>query len=142
MTAKSRFSAVGTSGRKDATDNSLDTFLKTFEFPITVVASTSSQQTGIFVPAGGVILSAAIQVETAEATGTTKTVDIGLTGDSDAIIDGGDVSATGWVGATGGVGELSSVPCAGGELLYVLGSADFAELEATAVVTVLGSDVA
>lgn len=140
MTAKSRVNALGTAGRKDATDNSQDSFIKTFEAPITIVAATSEQDTGITLPAQGIVLSAYVRVETAEATGLTKTVDLGITSNPDAIIDGASVAATGSVGQTAGAGELSSVPCAGSNITYALGSADFAELVATAVVVVLGSD--
>jgi len=61
--------------------------------PITVVASTAEQDTGVDLPATAVVLDAYVQVLTAEATGTTKTVDVGTLstesgGDADGFLDG------------------------------------------------------
>lgn len=74
--------------------------IKTVKIPITRVASTSEQDTGVNVPAKAVVLDCYVDVVTAEATGTTKTVDVGLLasesgGDADGFLDGVSVAATG-----------------------------------------------
>ena len=141
MANPSRFRKIGLTGRSSASTNTLDSSLQTFEAPVTIVASTAEQDTGITLPAQGIVIGASVRVETAEATGLTKTIDVGITSNADAIIDGASVSAVGTVGKTAGAGELASVSCAGSNITYALGSADFAELDATILVTVLRTEV-
>jgi hypothetical protein len=67
-------------------------------------ASTGEVDTGWNLPAGSFIVDAWVKVIAAEATGTTKTIDVGLLssesgGDADGFIDGVSVAATGLVKA-------------------------------------------
>lgn len=120
---------------------------------LTIVADTNSHDTAIVLPAKAIITNAFIDVTTQEATGATKTVDIGISGgDEDGLLDGIDVSATGVkIGtlASGAqtLGALLSVDedgagalvpqqyvGSGATIAYTLGSADFAELVANVVV--------
>ena len=60
----------------------------------------SEQDTGWDLPAKALLLDAWVEATTAEATGTTKTLDVGLLssesgGDADGFLDGIEVSATG-----------------------------------------------
>jgi len=137
MTQRTRYSALGLQGRQATSENSLDTFIKVYEFPIDAVASGAEQDTGVAAPAGWFqVISAVIQVDTAEATGTTKTVDVGTTSGSGAdILNDASVAATGPVGT-----PVTAAVAGGGNFSFTLGSADFAELDATCVVYVLAKD--
>ena len=121
---------------------------------IPIVAATTAQDMTIVIPAGSIIKNVWILVQTEEATGATKTVDIGVSGgDEDGFLNGVSVAAAGIVKGTllnsgqtlgalmsvdeGGTGELVPEPyvCAADTTLcYTLGSDDFAELVATAIV--------
>jgi len=73
---------------------------RVLRIPIPIVASTAVQDTGINLPAKALVREVLLDVRTAEATGGTKTVDVGLLasesgGDEDGFIDGISVSATG-----------------------------------------------
>jgi hypothetical protein len=121
---------------------------------LTIVAATTAQATAISIPAGSIIKRVFVDVQTQEATGTTKTVDIGINGgNEDGFLDGVSVAAAGTIIgslAFGAVtlGELSyensgdsSAPvpkdyvCAEETTIcYSLGSANFAELVANVIV--------
>lgn len=134
MAAPARFNRVGFSGSKDTSRNQKDTFTETFEFDLAVVASTDPQDSGVKVPAGIVqAVSAYIDVEAAEATGTTKTVSVGVGGSANNILNGASVAAVGGVGTP--VAAAINTTTANNELTFSLGSADFAELAGRVVVT-------
>lgn len=115
-----------------------------------IVATTAARVTELIIPAGAIIVPGSfIKVLTAEATGATKTVDIGISGgDADGFIDGLSVAAAGTILPTladgaATVGVLNSVDESGGDLVpegyvctaattitYKLGSDDFAEMDA------------
>lgn len=121
---------------------------------LTAPADGSETDTGTDLPSDAIVTDVFLHVNTAEATGTTKTIDVGLlssesNGDADGFLDGVDVSGTGWVKGTldsGGqtLGALLHVDESGGGVLvpephiidtavsvsYTAGSADFAELDA------------
>lgn len=123
---------------------------------LTAPADGSENDTGIDVPDDAQITNVLLNVITAEATGGTKTVDVGLLssesgGDADGFLNGVDVSSTGLVQgslASGGqtLGALLSADEDGAGTLvpephltasvtaksvsYTAGSADFAELVA------------
>lgn len=125
-----------------------------FKAPLTIVAAATAQDTAIVIPAGSIIKGVWIDVATAEATGTTKTVDIGISGgDEDGFLDGVSVAATGTKKGTlvntgqtlgahlrvdeSGAGVLVPEPyvCAAETTVcYTLGSDDFAELVANMIV--------
>lgn len=136
MASPTRFNRVGLSGRKDTASNQKDTFLQTFEFDIEAVASGAAQDSGVKVPAGIVqALSAYIDVDTAEATGTTKTVSVGVGGAGNNLLNGASVASTGGVGTP--VAAAINTTSSNNELTFTLGSADFAELSGRVVVTLL-----
>lgn len=100
--------------------------------------------TGYDFKKGDLIMHACVKVETAEATGTTKTVDVGLLssesgGDADGLLDGVVTSATGVVGvdatATDGANQnfIAAAPKLGALLRAGLLGADVAG-EASAVI--------
>lgn len=125
-----------------------------FRVRLPIVAAATANATALIFPAGSIIHHApVIDVKTAEATGTTKTVDLGISGgDEDGFIDGLAVSATGVKRPTladgaNTMGALLEVDESAGDLVptdyvctaatticYTLGSANFAELEAYALV--------
>jgi hypothetical protein len=74
--------------------------VKCITIPIVAVASVAEQDTGIDLPAKAIVLGVYLDVTTAEVTGGTKTVDVGLKagesgGDADGFLDGVACSATG-----------------------------------------------
>lgn len=116
-------------------------YTKMFVIPVTIVASTAEQDSGFTMPANAQEFATSVRVITAEVTGTTKTLDVGVTTNPDALIDDADVSATGMLGRTGGAGELSyPQQLSGINITYAFGSADFAELDAEIIVYVLAND--
>jgi hypothetical protein len=122
--------------------------------PITRVANTNANDTSIVVPKRSIIKNVWVDVATAEATGTTKTVDVGIKGGAaDAFLNGVSVASKatvkGTLASTGqtlgaaltadesGSGALVPEPyvCnAATTITYSLGSADFAELDAYIIV--------
>jgi hypothetical protein len=87
---------AGGTGRKF---NKLDSYIITREFEITATANASQIDTGIKLPARTQMLNGFIEVETAEATGLTKTLSIGVFGGaSTAFILDADCSAVAPVG--------------------------------------------
>ena len=133
----SRINSLGLQGRTGVSTNTKDSFIKTYEFPITIVASTSAQSLGVVAPKSVQAISAYIIVDAAEVTGATKTVSVGVVGAAASFLSAIDVSSTGAVG-TPVTAALDNT--AGATFAYTLGSADFAELDATVVLTVQGSD--
>lgn len=121
---------------------------------LTIAADTNPHDTAIVIPAGSIILGAYIDVQTREATGGTKTVDIGISsGDENGFLAGVSVASAGTVKGTlvstgQTLGALLSVNEDGTSALvpepyvcsaetticYTLGSADFAELVANVIV--------
>jgi hypothetical protein len=132
----------GSKGHKDSKSNSVnrkDTYIKTFEIPLPVVAAATAQDTGIFAGSKVVqVISAYIDVKDAEATGTTKTVSIGIGGAGNNVLNGASVAAVGAVGTP--VAAAIPTTSSNNEFTYTLGSDDFAELDAIAVVTCLCQD--
>lgn len=136
MTAKTRYSALGLAGSKDSVNNSQDTFIKTFEFDVNAVASAAEQDTGIAAPAGTIqVISAYLEVDTAEATAAAKTVSVGIVGQAAAFLGASDVSATGPVGT-----PVTAAIAGGANFSFTLAGADFVELVSRCVVTVLATD--
>jgi len=74
--------------------------LKIEKIPIASVPTGSEQDTSINLPTKCIVYDVWVDVTTAEATGTTKTLDVGLLstetdGDADGFLDGVSVSALG-----------------------------------------------
>jgi len=66
--------------------------------PIVRAAATTAQDTGFDLPTKGIVLGVYVDVKTAEATGGTKTLDVGLAageagGDLDGFLDGVSVAS-------------------------------------------------
>jgi hypothetical protein len=115
-----------------------------------IVASAAVQAMDMVLPDGTIVLPGSfIKVDTLEATGATKTVDIGIsTGDENGFIAGLSVAAAGSIMPTladgsATVGDLSKVDESSGDMVpesyactaattlcYTLGSNDFAEMVA------------
>lgn len=87
------------------------------------------QDTSVVIPADSVVDRVMLQVETAESTGTTKTVDIGVAGSVDSLAADLDVSSTGIKLAT-----PDSAFDSEDTITVHADSGDFAELEATLIV--------
>lgn len=128
--------------------------VKVAKVDITAPADGSETGTGFTLPANAVVKNVFLRVNTAEATGTTKTLTVGTdstaSGDADGYLVAVDVSATGLVkgtlsstgqtlgalltadedGAGALVPEIDAVS-GGKEITVTAGSADFAELDAT-----------
>ncbi|MGH2738295.1 MAG: hypothetical protein ACRDHH_05720, partial [Actinomycetota bacterium] len=73
--------------------------MKVAKIPITDLG-TGAKDTGFDLPTRGMVLNAILDVTTAEVTGSTKTVDVGLLagetgGDADGFLDGVSTAATG-----------------------------------------------
>lgn len=132
-----------------------------YRFPIALVDSTAEQDTGFDLPDDGIVLDVFLNVKTPEATGATKTVDVGLKsgeagGDTDGFLDGVSVAAGGIKkgtlasgGQTKGALLRADESGSGGlvpephvlngtakSVVYALGSNDFAELDAEIIVLV------
>ncbi len=124
--------------------------------PISFADGTTETATGFSLPTDAIVHNVFLYVKTAEATGTTKTIDVGTQGtsnDPDGYLDGVDVSSTGLVKGTllntgqtlgllltadeDGAGALVPEPdisAGGDEISWTPGSSDFAELEAEIIV--------
>lgn len=77
-----------------------DARLRWKKIHITAAAGTSENDTAYDLPAGAVLERVLLEVKTAEATGSTKTIDVGLLssesgGDADGFLDGISTAATG-----------------------------------------------
>ena len=90
--------ATGSTDGKQA----VRTLVRLYRYKITTTPTGSEQDTGIDLPTTGFVIDAWVDVDTAEATGTTKTLDIGLLstesgGDLDGFVDGLSVAAAGLI---------------------------------------------
>ena len=133
-----RSNGQGFSGRTAGQFNKTDTRIITREFTVSASATASQIDTGIKLSNTVQVISALVKVGTAEATGTTKTLSVGLFGGTAAeFLSASVVSAVGVVGTPLLVAKDSSTFNTIG---YKFGSADFAELECTVVLTLLIGD--
>lgn len=143
---QTRFNNVslqGAFGQKDAATNSTntaDTFIKTFEIPLTRVASTAAQTTSIEAGTKWLqIISATIVVDVAEATGTTKTISIGIGAGAANVMAATSVAAAGVAGSP--VAAAIPVTPSTNKFTYTLGSNNFAEFQGRAIVTAICANV-
>lgn len=110
----------------DSLSNRGDYKWEMYTFTPKIVASVTAQLTGIFLPADGYPLLGGVRIFTAESTGLTKTLSVGIQGlGGTALIDAFPIDS---VGMGNGPGVSASFT-GGGELTYTLGSADFVELD-------------
>lgn len=121
---------------------------------LTIAANATANDTTIVLPARCVVTGAYIDVQTAEVTGATKTINIGIkSGDEDGYLVGIDVSSIGLKKGTlsngaqtlgallsvdeDGAGTLvpeGDVANGGATVVYTFGSDDFSELVANVIV--------
>lgn len=139
---KTRFNNINLQGAVDQKDpatnsiNTVDTFIKTFEIPLTRVASAALQTTNIEAGTKSIqVLSAYIDVVTAEATAATKTLTVGIGGAAANILGATSVAATGAVGTT--LLPAIKLTSANNKFTYTLAGADFAEFVGKAIVTAI-----
>lgn len=137
--------------------------LKVKTIDIDTPADGAETGTGFVLPDAAVVLDVFVHVLTAEATGATKTLDVGTdsvdSGDADGYIDGVNVASTGikrpslaFGAVTRGVllkentGDgtapvpIPDVTMGGKEITYTAGSADFVELVAKLYIVYLELD--
>ena len=133
-----RLEAMGLSGRTGTDKNTEDAYYQTFEIPLKAVASGAAQDTGIRAPKATASFGGYIRVTTAEGTASVKTIDVGILGGDDAAFANNvDVSVTGVVGP---VKRATVDNSAGANFSYTLAGADFVELDAVLVMSVMGGD--
>lgn len=141
----------------DLSANGAVRYLQVVPIPTSVRGSGAEQATTLTLPPKCIIHDVWLDITAAEATGTTKTVDLGTAvgagGDPDGFLDGVSVAATGLVKGTlasggqtlgallrvdeSGGGVLvpeGSIVCGGRVLVITAGSADFAELAGNIIV--------
>lgn len=123
-----RLDAVGLSGN----ESKYDTVKAIIEIDLNIEASASPINTNVFLTYGQ-ILSAWVYTKTPETTGAVKTVSVGIAGGTGTeLINAASVSGAGINGSV-------SIPLTtnlADEITYTLGSADFAEIDATLVLEV------
>lgn len=141
-----RFLNVGLEGgfgQRDSQSNatnSRDAYIKTFEIPLTRVASAALQTTNIEAGSKSIqIISAYVDVTTAEATAATKTLTVGIGGAAANVLGATSVAATGAVGTP--VTAAIKLTTSNNKFTYTFAGADFAEFVGTAVVTAICQDV-
>lgn len=133
-----RSNGQGFAGRTAGQFNKTDTRIITREFTVSASATASQIDTGIKLSNTVQVISAFVKVGTAEATGTTKTLSVGLFGGTAAeFLSATAVSAVGVVGTPILPAKDSST---NNTIGYKFGSANFAELECTVVLTLVIGD--
>ena len=126
--SQTRVNALGLSGN----NSKYDTVKAIIEIDLSIQTSASPINSNIFLNFGQ-ILSAWIYTKTPESTGTVKTVSVGIAGGTGTeLINAGSVSSAGINGST----TIPLTTNLADEITYTLGSADFAELDATLVLEV------
>lgn len=133
------------------------TGVKVLTVPIVRAKSTAEQKSGVDLPDKAVVLNVYVDVTTAEATGGTKTIDVGTDGDGsndpDGWIDGVSVANLGLVKGTLAHGAVTlgallktntgdgsapvpdpDIASGGEEVTYTFGSNDFEELEGNIII--------
>lgn len=146
--AKPRFNRLfhinvqGPYGQKDTQTNSTntrDTFIKTFEIPLTRVASGALQTTNIEAGTKSIqVISAYVDVTTAEVAAATKTLTVGIGGAPANILGATSVAAVGAVGTP--LLPAITLNSTNNKFTYTLAGADFAQFVGTAIVTAICSN--
>ena len=134
----SRFNSIGLSGRKAGTYNVTDSRIKTIEIPVVASATASQIDTGVKINNKVQCISAFVVIDTAEATGTTKTLNVGVFGGTAAgFLSAVSCAATGVAGTPVSAAYDTSTNDTIG---YTFGSADWAEFAGTIHLTLLVAD--
>ncbi len=150
-----RFNDLGLAGRKPGNGvqggtlqrealTVSDPFLQQFVMAIPIVASVAEQVSDIDLPDNAVMIAAFLRVITAEVTGGTATIDIGIDGVGAAVLGAGVLTdAVGaipvTVAASLPIPVTPTVDVSGGTLTYTLGSDDWVEFEGELVLMVLAA---
>jgi hypothetical protein len=142
---QTRFTNISLEGgfqEKDKATNSVntrDTFIKTFEIPLTRVASGALQTTNIVAGTKSIqVISAYIDVTTAEVAAATKTLTVGIGGSPANILGATSVAAVGAVGTP--LFPAITLNSTNNSFTYTLAGADFAQFVGTAIVTAICSN--
>lgn len=120
----------GIKGLFDADNNTEINMVKCKKIELTAPDDGTETTTSVSLPDSSFVVRALLNVTTAEATGTTKTLNIGTnsagTGDADGFFAGVDVSTT---GVKVGAGALVGAVATDDEITITAGSADWADFE-------------
>lgn len=139
QTRFNNISLEGSFGQKDAATNSTntrDSFIKTFEIPLTRVASGALQTTAIEAGTKSIqIISAYIDVTTAETTAAAKTLTVGIGGAAANVLGATSVATVGAIGTP--VTAAITLNSTNNKFTYTLAGADFATFVGTAIVTAI-----
>ena len=128
----------GFSGRISDTYNKLDSRIITREFTVSAQATGSQIDTGIKLASITQCIGAFVEVDTAEATGTTKTLNVGVFGGTAAaFISAANCASTGVVGAPVTTAQNTSTNDTIG---YTFASADWADFKGTVHLTFIQAD--
>ena len=133
MASPTRYGKLGFTANKD---NPREAYMQIGQVALPVVASAAEQTTTYVFPSRCVIVGCYLDVETAEVTGLTKTLDVGLDTAGAAVL-GNNLSTA----ATGSVLGLGGVVADGDTLTYTLGSADWVEFEGQIILDLIAQDV-
>jgi len=129
-----RSNGQGHAGRKGGKHNVLDSYIVTREFEIEATANASQIDTGIKLPARTQMVNGFVEVETAEATGLTKTLNIGVFGGAaTAFILDADCAAAGPVGKVNNLTVQDT--SVNNTIGYTFGSGDWAEFKGKVTLT-------
>lgn len=126
-----RFNQIGIGGNAMPSD----AFIHSIEVDLPIVAASTAQLTDFTFPFRAKVLDVTINVLTGESTGTTKVVSLGFDGGSETVL-----AATVSIASAGLVSGTPQVVASGETLTYRLGSSNFAEFDATAIIHYIGID--
>ncbi len=133
--SQTRGSGLGLSGGKGRKFNKLDSKIITYEFNITATANGSQIDTGIRIDSIAQVVSAFVKTDTAEATGTTKTLDVGVFGgDGAAFLNNADCSSIGVEGTPVLAVQDTSI---NNTIGYTFASSNWAEFVGTVHITMI-----
>ena len=133
MASPTRYTKLGYVANKAM--DAYEPFKQMISIPLPIVASAAEQVTTITLPARAVVTNTVLNVITAESTGLTKTIDVGLDTGGAAVL-GNDLS----VASTGSVVGLTGVVADGDTVSYTLGSNDYAELDAELIIEYIAAE--
>ena len=122
--APSRFNRVGTSGNRGTVSNVVDSYVETFELDVTAQTGSTTLTTDVILPSHIQSIGAFVIVDTAEVTGTTATLTVGFSGETDALMGATSCGALGTVGSPTAAGAANPN---GETLLVTFGSSDWEE---------------
>lgn len=136
-----RFNSIGLQGRKGQDDNVSDSRLQTLVVHAPYTGVATEVVTTKALPANASVIDIVVNRLTASTGGTTETINVGVSGNPDQLIDGAATDALGFVGPTGGVGEGATVFNSAQTISYQYGSADLTgSPDGEILITYIGND--